>query len=64
MQAPTGTVTFLFTDIEGSSRLWERFPVDMGPALARHDALLRQNGCYAGLWRVQAGLRADEALQL
>jgi predicted ATPase/class 3 adenylate cyclase len=41
MQPPTGTVTFLFTDIEGSSRLWERHPVDMGPALARHDALLR-----------------------
>ncbi len=41
MQPPTGTVTFLFTDIEGSSRLWERFPVDMGPALTRHDALLR-----------------------
>ena len=41
MPPPTGTVTFLFTDIEGSSRLWERFPVDMGPALARHDELLR-----------------------
>ncbi|MFZ4776428.1 MAG: adenylate/guanylate cyclase domain-containing protein [Terrimicrobiaceae bacterium] len=41
MQPPTGTVTFLFTDIEGSSRLWERFPVDMGPALARHDLILR-----------------------
>ena len=41
MEPPTGTVTFLFSDIEGSSRLWERFPVDMGPALARHDALLR-----------------------
>lgn len=41
MQPPTGTVTFLFTDIEGSSRLWERHPVDMGPALARHDTLLR-----------------------
>jgi len=41
MNPPTGTVTFLFTDIEGSSRLWERFPVDMGPALARHDTLLR-----------------------
>lgn len=41
MQPPTGTVTFLFTDIEGSSRLWERFPVDMGPALARHDEILR-----------------------
>lgn len=41
MQPPTGTVTFLFTDIEGSSRLWERFPIDMGPALARHDFILR-----------------------
>jgi len=41
MNPPTGTVTFLFTDIEGSSRLWERFPVDMGPALARHDTILR-----------------------
>ncbi len=41
MQPPTGTVTFLFTDIESSSRLWERFPVDMGPALARHDEILR-----------------------
>lgn len=41
MEAPTGIVTFLFTDIEGSSRLWERFPVDMGPALARHDAIMR-----------------------
>jgi len=40
-QAPTGTITFLFTDIEGSSRLWERYPVDMGPALTRHDAIVR-----------------------
>ena len=38
---PTGTVTFLFTDIEGSTRLWEKFPDAMRPALARHDALLR-----------------------
>lgn len=41
MAEPGGTVTFLFSDIEGSSRLWERFPVDMGPALARHDEILR-----------------------
>jgi predicted ATPase/class 3 adenylate cyclase len=41
MEAPLGTITFLFTDIEGSSRLWERFPVDMGVALARHDAMMR-----------------------
>ena len=35
-------VTFLFTDIEGSSHLWEREPVRMATALARHDALTRQ----------------------
>src|ERR1051326_942206 len=39
---PTGTVTFLFTDIEGSTRLWEQQPEAMRLALARHDALLRQ----------------------
>src|SRR5262245_25800198 len=39
---PSGTVTFLFTDIEGSTRLWEQHPEAMRVALARHDALLRQ----------------------
>ena len=39
---PTGTITFLFTDIEGSTRLWQDHPDAMRPALARHDALLRQ----------------------
>ncbi len=38
---PTGTVTFLFTDIEGSTTLWEQFPEAMHDALARHDGLLR-----------------------
>ncbi len=33
--------TFLFTDIEGSTSLWEREPVRMRPALARHDAIAR-----------------------
>ena len=37
---PTGTVTFLFTDIEGSTQLWERLPQAMPAALARHDQLL------------------------
>ena len=37
---PTGTVTFLFTDIEGSTRLWERSPEAMSEALARHDEIL------------------------
>jgi len=39
---PTGTVTFLFTDIQGSTKLWEQHPDQMRPALARHDQLLRQ----------------------
>src|SRR5690242_19683969 len=39
---PTGTVTSLFTDIEGSTRLWEQQPQAMQAALARHNALLRQ----------------------
>jgi len=38
---PTGTLTFLFTDIEGSTRLWETQRAAMQLALARHDALLR-----------------------
>ncbi len=38
---PAGTVTFLFTDIEGSTRLWEQHPEAMQAALARHDRLLR-----------------------
>ena len=36
-----GTVTFLFTDIEGSTSLWERHAAQMSVALIRHDALLR-----------------------
>ncbi len=39
---PRGTVTFLFTDIVGSTRLWERHPEAMGDALRRHDALMRE----------------------
>src|SRR5262249_44290569 len=38
---PTGTVTLLFTDIEGSTKLWEQHPRAMEQALARHDAILR-----------------------
>ena len=40
-QLPTGTVTFLFTDVEGSTRLWERDSEAMSRALYRHDELLR-----------------------
>jgi predicted ATPase/class 3 adenylate cyclase len=38
---PTGTVTFLFTDIENSTPLWEKHPEAMKSALAKHDSLVR-----------------------
>jgi predicted ATPase/class 3 adenylate cyclase len=38
---PTGTITFLFTDVEGSTRLWERNPEAMSQALSHHDELVR-----------------------
>ncbi len=39
---PSGTVTFLFTDIEGSTKLWEQHKADMRGTIARHDILLQQ----------------------
>src|SRR5919109_2247764 len=39
---PGGTVTFLLTDIEGSTRLWDEHAAEAGPILARHDALIEQ----------------------
>jgi predicted ATPase/class 3 adenylate cyclase len=38
---PAGTMTFLFTDVEGSTRLWQECPEEMSVALARHDEILR-----------------------
>ncbi|HLO17204.1 MAG TPA: adenylate/guanylate cyclase domain-containing protein, partial [Anaerolineales bacterium] len=39
---PSGTVTFLFTDIEDSTQLWEKHPEAMQDALAKHDSILRE----------------------
>jgi predicted ATPase/class 3 adenylate cyclase len=41
-ELPAGTVTFLLTDIEGSSRLWETEPDAMEVALQQHDRLLAE----------------------
>jgi len=38
----TGVMAFLFTDIAGSTRMWEAMPGAMGRALVRHDAILRE----------------------
>lgn len=37
---PTGTIAFLFTDVEGSTRLWEAHPAAMRQVMARHAARL------------------------
>ena len=39
---PRGVVTFLFTDIEGSTRRWEADPDAMRAALETHDEVLRE----------------------
>jgi predicted ATPase/class 3 adenylate cyclase len=48
---PSGTVTLLFTDIEGSTRLWEQHPDLMPTAFQRQEAILREaiasHGGYA-----------------
>ncbi|MGE2722332.1 ATP-binding protein [Mycolicibacterium celeriflavum] len=41
-QPPSGTVTFLMTDLEGSTRLWEQDPEAMKAAMVRHDEMLEK----------------------
>ncbi len=41
-QPPSGTVTFLLTDLEGSTRMWEQDPDAMKAAMVRHDELLEK----------------------
>ena len=38
---PTGTVTFLFTDVEGSTRLWATDSIAMSSSLLVHDRIMR-----------------------
>ena len=42
-EAPTGTVTFLFTDIEGSTKLAQEYPGEMPSLLARHNQILNES---------------------
>jgi class 3 adenylate cyclase len=76
-EAPSGTVTFLFTDIEGSTRLWEERPEEMRELVAQHDARFRAaieandgyvvkgtgDGVHAAFGRAADAIRAAEQLQ-
>ena len=56
---PSGTVTFLFTDIEGSTKSWENNPELMKGALSRHDAILRSSIESGGGYVVKSMPKAD-----
>lgn len=74
---PTGKVTFLFTDIQGSTSMWERDAQRMQQALVRHDEILRSvvtehgghvfkmvgDACYAVFASAPEALRAGVAAQ-
>ncbi len=69
----TDILTFLFTDLEGSTRLWQQYPKAMQTAMARHDDLVRAavegnngqvvkttgDGFHAAFSSAQDGLRAS-----
>jgi DNA-binding NarL/FixJ family response regulator/class 3 adenylate cyclase len=57
-ELPTGTVTFLFTDVEGSTRLVDRLGDAYGDVMADHRRLLRESVAAAGGHEIDA--RADE----
>ncbi len=42
LDAPTGQVTLVFTDVQGSTVLWDHAPDGMREALALHDAIMRE----------------------
>jgi class 3 adenylate cyclase len=52
---PSGTVTLLFTDVEGSTRLWDAERDEMAAALRRHDELLREAIEQAGGYVFKTG---------
>jgi class 3 adenylate cyclase len=62
-ELPDGIVTFLLTDVEGSTPLWEQHPTDMGAALARHETLsvfVRASDAAAAAIALQRALAIDD----
>src|SRR5579859_3472570 len=78
LSLPTGTVTFLFTDIDGSTRLMDQHPQAMAAALLRHNQIIRAavtfhagsvfeqlgDGMFAAFARASEGVAAALEAQL
>jgi predicted ATPase/DNA-binding SARP family transcriptional activator len=56
---PSGTVTFLLTDLEGSTRRWDRYPAEMRQAMVVHDELLGRLVAAHGGVQVESGREGD-----
>jgi class 3 adenylate cyclase len=61
---PEGVLTFLLTDIEGSTLLWERHRAVMGAALARHEALVAEAVASHGGQLIKARGEGDSTLSV
>ena len=53
LDAPTGQVTLVFTDVQGSTVLWDQVPDGMREALALHDAIMRETLAAADGYEVK-----------
>src|SRR5260370_24279397 len=59
---PSGTVTFLLTDIEGSTRRWDKNPAAMRQAMAEHDDVLQRLVTAHGGRQVESGREGDSVM--
>jgi predicted ATPase/DNA-binding SARP family transcriptional activator len=59
---PSGTVTFLLTDVEGSTRRWDRNPAAMRLAMEAHDEILGRLITAHGGMQVESGREGDSIL--
>ncbi|MGH7764044.1 MAG: BTAD domain-containing putative transcriptional regulator, partial [Candidatus Dormibacteraceae bacterium] len=59
---PSGTITFLLTDVEESTRRWDRYPAAMQQAMVRHDEILGRLVAAHGGTQVESGREGDSIL--
>lgn len=59
---PEGTITFMLTDLQGSTQAWEKHPTAMRSAMERHDAILANTVRERAGMLVEAGREGDSVL--